>query len=326
MILFFFIFHIFSLDYRTVSNQWVIATTTPSTIKASYCIFEDLNSEEKGGAIFCILPNLFLNLNNTIFISCTAQMYGGAINFESFGGKSILRSICGTNCSAYLGQFLYISLDIQNNNQNDFSFLSSISNFEDDFALRHIVINVDYGFQSLIFSNLSNNRISGLCSGIFFYNSKDLSCSYTNFDKNIGEITLELGPTNGYSKISMCNFINNSLTLNENGIIQYEIDGKYFLSDCIFINNSKKLFSQKGSAILFFENSYIDSLQSDIIELPKMKNIKFNNSKKLYIIFNKGIGPCKGESFNNLFYNKSQKIPIVLNKLIKIFYNYSNDE
>ena len=216
-------------DYHNIENQYSrqdIVNVDYNSVYIHNCIFKELSTDQKGGAIHFNRGGK-LAIENCLFYRCHAYgERGGAINIDQ--GDVALASICSNDCwldssNSPKGSFIYVSAPCQ----MSFTTAGKCGGEYSECAIYLARAS------KLEHSNVSNSYMKKV-SGVFL--STSVTIKMSTFEGNyVIDNTVMHFKTGITSKF--CNFIDNNQGGSDNGIYFIDAGGVVF-DNCIFAQSS----------------------------------------------------------------------------------------
>jgi len=241
-----------SCDSR--SNANITTRIVPSQcVTINDCVFWFCTCNDHGGAISIKTGESNSVVSGTIFYSCSCGSYNGGAIYKYAGYQFDLNRVCFSQCSAGSGSSFYIdmyywSFNICKVNLTSVNLCSKSLISSQKHSSRAICAN--YSVQNF---NSSNNFIYEDVSGIGFKRVENARLDFCSFSNNVGNsvISFEMRSKN---LITYCNFISNSKSTLENGVITS--DESFVVKNSMFKSNSNIIC--KGT--MTFESCSVDNM------------------------------------------------------------------
>jgi len=231
-------------------NQIVGRSYEQSNFNVSNCFFQRFGQYSGSGGVCYISTqsasySMFISFST--FIDCKVSSYGGAIYFYSeTTGFSILKSVCGYNCSSNYGHFAF--LRTSSSMKNEIDMVSSSMCYGSRYTIRFL-----FGQQRTSNLNLTLNS-AGLTSSIQFYGPHSIDSSFSTIVRNNATTSMCIESTGTSGLLTYMNIIKNiSPSL---GIVTVS-SGRYNYSSCV-ISDNQGILLHCESSLLMVLNSYID--------------------------------------------------------------------
>ena len=94
-----------NLKILNLKTSCMTSTTFDNNINMNHCLFKDFPSIYKGGDISIL--SYSVNINDTSFLNCWSNGWGGALYFENNLNIDLFRNCAVGGKSAHAGQFAY---------------------------------------------------------------------------------------------------------------------------------------------------------------------------------------------------------------------------
>jgi len=261
-----FIFFVFSKSSCINEKISVGRSYESNSFNIFDCFFTRLHSfNGNGGVIFCSASGYSLDLERSMFFSCSSSGRGGSVYFSSSNSKILM--ICSNQCIAQGDAHFALILLSQNGHFN----FSSINNCT--YNLRDVTLWPWGGSQTLESSNISKNTCR-LASSLLVHSPISFSISRFTIYGNQATQSQCIWLYANSGTISFSNIVNNN-SPNGKGVIYTDSASSYTIEYCIFHGNSDSLFfSEVGSSLTIRNNyihhsSYTDSANNNSILLVK---------------------------------------------------------
>jgi hypothetical protein len=211
------------------------------------CLFRSITSSSNGGAVYCTSATYFL-VESTTFFTCKAtSSYGGAIYFyNTNNGQCVLHKVCGNDCIASSGQFVYNYVYNMDSSKNYINY-SSITRCVNQNKGSWYTVCLVNGKNCCPSMNISMNQCDGrsaICLHPYTASSNALcSLTYSTFADNKAPQYNCIGLWNKCPnhEIKYCNILRNTQYLNKEGIIRVE-NSMTIENSCILENNATYIF------------------------------------------------------------------------------------
>ena len=243
----------------SLSNYRYIFINNISSLYISNCLFFQITTEANGGVIFCQIYEInILLIEDCSFSQCQVTRYqGGAIYYDCPEGQFLMNRICSGYCYTKIGssfQFAMISTSTLGKNS---IYMSSIYKSSHDGYSRYHSFGLIFGNQIVQSLNQTNCQLC-LFSSLYSFSSNSLILSYSTIFQNEAHVFICLYLASGYNNtIFNLNFINNSQSSNENGLVYNWGDSNTSILNSIFLNNillkNSTLFYIESGNLNFFE-------------------------------------------------------------------------
>ena len=221
-------------------------------------IFQFLNNNDSGGAIWANNINLQLFILNCFFLSCSSTKYGGAVASYNGNYTEIIQS-CFFNCSAYpQAPSIFFWGDTYTNLKVLIQFISESTSILS--STGSTVNSNSFNSNNMNISNICTDQHAGFYFASISTNSLHQYCQICNVI-GISFIGFYL---NKNIQIYKFNFINNTIFnswSDIHGSLQYPV-----FNNCYFSNNSLTNLYRHiygGSGYLIFNNCYFNYLYNN---------------------------------------------------------------
>jgi hypothetical protein len=237
-----------SVQYNSRQNPKV------SSVYVLNCLFNNINSESNGGALYCNSATSFLVESSSFFSCKTSSNTGGAIYFTNSNSEYVFHGVCGYNCysGAASYQFAYIVGNNIASSKNYFNY-SSISRCVNENSNSYHIICINGGDICCPSVNISMNKCQRY-SGITCYPYTDsnyvtCSISFLSFADNIATEDICVLLNRGGAKYEMkyCNILRNTQETSIHGVI-YSNGYTLIECSCILENTATYTFYVSSSS------------------------------------------------------------------------------
>ena len=253
-------YYYYGMDTQKMSGVNIrFSTTISESFLIHDSLFLYLTHTSSGSALYFATNVINVLLERSYFQDCNQQASnnGGALYFYSTTGSCSLEKICASRCyinsGTPLGHFGYIL--ISNLEYIKMNYIS-IRNCAPNSLTPHSSLYLHNGIQKISGLNSSNN-IGASYSSIISNTTKLLFIQYSSFINNFGTSTGLIRLWDGFNSIVNTNFINNSQTATNTGIIRNDNSGITEFLYCYFFENTRTyLFHNLGTMKIL--NSWSD--------------------------------------------------------------------
>jgi hypothetical protein len=212
----------------------------PTDIYISFCLFEECQTNERGGAVFVSNVATDFQVVTTRFVACTAAESGGSAWLSV--SRARLNAVFADRCWSPQQSFGDLNLNSAHDNSNEVNDTALVSGWSERSSL-HLVIwgsSVVHPIK-VIYLNSTLNFATQLGSGLDLGDRRNFSLSFCHFTSNSPSNTLTLWKAaSNLTDVYHClEFYNNTVTSGQGSAMCLIYAGNPCeFQDCAFVKNT----------------------------------------------------------------------------------------
>lgn len=217
------------------------------------CLFNELSSK---AILFQNEQSVSFMMEQVSLIKCNSNTLGGALDFQSSNGASVLNKVCGFGCSASGANANFGHIKAGNAKMSKI-LMTSISKCTPSSHIGFFSLALNSGIETINHMN-SSNHFCNSYTGFYCYQSRGMNFSFSTLSSNKASADMCIGYHFATEKgnVEYCNIINNNSPGASYAVI-YNGGSSNDFNHCCFLNNQNILLTIVSSGVVKVFNCYI---------------------------------------------------------------------